>query len=90
MALCAGEPVRPMIIEPTLRSLFTSCRKDARLARNQKPMKRRDRVDPQRYERTLLELRWERKSENTRVERLSAILAKKSSAKAPTPSDRAA
>jgi hypothetical protein len=53
-------------------------------------MKPRDRVEPQRYERTLLELRWERKSENIRVERLSAMLAKKSPAKATPPPDRAA
>jgi hypothetical protein len=53
-------------------------------------MKLHDRVEPQRYERTLLELRWERKAENIRVERLSAILAKKSAAKAATPPDRAA
>ncbi len=52
-------------------------------------MKLRDKVELQRYERTLLELRWERKSENIRVERLSAILAKKSAAKAEVPPDRA-
>jgi hypothetical protein len=40
-------------------------------------MKLRDKWDPQRYERSLQEVRWERRAETKRVERLSAILAKK-------------
>ncbi len=80
------------------RDLISDCsrvhlivaRKDARLPPQREIMKPRDKVAPQRYERTLLELCWERKSENTRIERLSAILAKKSAAKAATPPDRVA
>lgn len=53
-------------------------------------MKLRDRFQPERYERKLQELRRERKAENIQVERLSAILAKKSAAKAAAPPDRAA
>jgi len=40
-------------------------------------MKLRDKWDPQRYEQSLQEVRWERRAETKRVERLSAILARK-------------
>jgi len=54
-------------------------------------MRLHDGLPPRRYEQRLLEFRWERKAENARVERLSAIPAKKSdSAKALGLPDRAA
>jgi hypothetical protein len=40
-------------------------------------MKLRDKWDPQRYEQSLQEVRWERRTETKQIERLSAILAKK-------------
>jgi len=40
-------------------------------------MKLRDRLEPQRYEQRLQEIRWERESEKRQVERLCAVLAKK-------------
>jgi len=40
-------------------------------------MRLRDRLEPQRYERRLQEIRWERRTEMKQVERLSAVLAKK-------------
>ena len=40
-------------------------------------MKLRDRLELQRYERKLQEIRWERKAETKQVERLSALLVKK-------------
>jgi hypothetical protein len=47
------------------------------------PMRLNERLEPQRYEQRLQEIRKERKAEMGQVERLSALLAKKvSSAKA--------
>ena len=55
------------------------------------PMRLNERLEPQRYEQRLQEIRKERKAETKQVERLSAILAKKSSsAKAAGLPERAA
>jgi len=43
------------------------------------PMRLNERLEPQRYEQRLQEIRWERKAETKQVERLSAILVKKTS-----------
>jgi hypothetical protein len=40
-------------------------------------MKLRDRLEPQRREQKLQQIRWEREAEKKQVERLSAVLAKK-------------
>ena len=54
-------------------------------------MRLNERLEPQRYEQRLQEIRWERKAETKQVERLSAILVKKaSSAKDKGIPDRAA
>ena len=42
-------------------------------------MRLRDRLEPQRYEQRVQNVRWERKAETKQVERLSAILVKKMS-----------
>ena len=93
----AGNPLRAMIngrwigasvttASVTVYSLSQECYR----GRSGKLMKFRNGLMPQPYERRLQELRWERKAENARVERLSAILAKKSAAKPARLPDRAA